>query len=133
MSYATVEDVQGRMTRALSEREQAVCSRLLEDAAVLIGSFPSARTASEEAKRTVSCRMVMRALGDGEDSGIPMGASQGSMSGLGYAQSWTFGNGSGSSGELYLARADKQMLGIGNCIGASSPLEQLTRETEAET
>lgn len=133
MSYATIEDVQNRMTRTISETEQTACGKLLEDAAVLIDSFPSAKTASEEAKRTVSCRMVMRALGDGETSGIPMGASQGSMSGLGYAQSWTFGSGSGGSGELYLARADKQMLGIGNCIGARSPLERLIPETEAET
>ena len=33
MAYATVADVQARMTREMSEDEQAVCSTLLDDAA----------------------------------------------------------------------------------------------------
>ena len=47
-------------------------------------------------KKIVSCRMVIRALGDGSVSGVPMGATQGSMSALGYSQSWTI-SGGGSS------------------------------------
>ena len=52
-----------------------------------------------------------------------MGATQGSMSALGYAQSWTMQG--GSSGELYLGKTDRQLRGIGNRIGAHSPLEDM--------
>lgn len=120
MAYATVQDVQARMTRTLSEDEQSICSKLLDDAAVIIDTFNS--SASADSKKVVSCRMVIRALGDGEVSGIPMGATQGSMSGLSYSQSWTIGSG-GGVGELYLGKLDKQMLGYGNKIGSHSPLE----------
>lgn len=125
MAYATYEDVQARMTRTLSEDEQAVCTTLLDDAAVIIDSFNKA--ASDDAKLVVSCRMVIRELGDG-DTGIPMGATQGSMSGLGYSQSWTYQG--GASGELYLSKLDKQMLGYGNRIGSYSPTEELVVKKE---
>jgi hypothetical protein len=72
--------------------------------------------------------MVIRSLGDGETTGFPMGASQGSMSGLSYSQSWTLGSG-GGVGELYLAKLEKQMLGYGNRIGSHSPLEDMTGGT----
>lgn len=120
MAYATVTDVQARMTRAMDTAEQAVCTTLLDDAGVLIDAYKSA--ASADAKKVVSCRMVIRALG--VDNDIPMGATQGSMSGLGYSQSWTIGTG-GSVGELYLSKTDKQLLGGGNSIGSHSPLEDL--------
>lgn len=123
MAYATVEDVESRMTRDLSSDEEAVCSTLLDDAALIIDRFNS--NASADIKKTVSCRMVIRALGDGSDSGVPMGATQGSMSGLGYAQSWTMGAG-GGVGELYLSKLEKQMLGCGNMIGSYSPVQGMT-------
>ena len=121
MAYATVSDVQARMTRTLSTAEQTMCGTLLDDAAVLIDSYNV--NASADAKKIVSCNMVIRKLGDGEDSGIPIGATQGSMSGLGYSQSWTLSN--GSTGELYLAKVDKKLLGVGNQIGSYSPVEEL--------
>lgn len=122
MAYATVADVQARMVRTLSEDEQAVCTNLLDDAAVIIDAFNS--LASVDAKKVVSVRMVIRSIGDGETTGIPMGATQGSMSGLSYSQSWTIGNG-GGAGELYLGKLDKQLLGYGNKIGSHSPIEDL--------
>jgi len=125
MAYATVEDVQARMMRDLSEDEQAICETLLDDVAILIDSYNT--QASDDAKKVVSCRAVIRALGDGETSGVPMGASQGSMSGLGYSQSWTISAG-GSVGELYLGKADKQLLGYGNKIGSYSPTQELVGE-----
>lgn len=120
MAYATVQDVQARMTRALTEAEQTICANLLDDAAVIIDTFNA--SAKADNKKVVSVRMVIRALGDGETTGIPMGATQGSMSGLSYAQSWTMGSG-GGVGELYLGKLDKQLLGYGNKIGSHSPLE----------
>lgn len=124
MAYATVQDVQARMTRTMSTDEQAICSTLLDDAAVIIDVFNEA--AADSAKLVVSCRMVMRSLGDGDSTGIPMGATQGSMSGLGYSQSWTLSN--GAAGELYLSKLEKQLLGLGNKIGSHSPLEDLVDE-----
>ena len=124
MGYATYEDVQARMSRTLTESEQSICTTLLDDAAVIIDKFNV--NASDDVKKVVSCRMVQRSLGNGDDVGIPMGATQGSMSGLGYAQSWTLGN--GSAGELYLAKLEKELLGRGNQIGSHSPLEDMTAE-----
>lgn len=121
MAYATVEDVQARMSREMSESEQAICSTMLDDAAIIIDSFNKA--ASEDNKMVVSCRMVIRQMGDGSDAGVPIGATQGSMSGLGYSQSWTLSN--GSTGEMYLSKLDKQLLGVGNRIGSYSPVEEL--------
>ncbi len=122
MAYATVSDVQSRMTRQMSEAEQSVCSNLLDDAAVIIDAYNSEADAG--AKNLVSVRMVTRAIGDGTDAGIPMGATQGSMSALGYTQSWTIGA-SGSAGELYLGKLEKKLLGCGDHIGSYSPTEEL--------
>ena len=121
MAYATVSDVQARMIRTMSESEQSVCSVMLDDAAVIIDAYNSEATA--DAKKVVSCRMVERALGDGNEAGIPLGATQGSVSALGYSQSWTIG--SGATGELYLSKLDKKLLGTGNSIGSYSPTEAL--------
>ena len=120
MAYATVEDVQERMISTMSEAQETVCTALLEDAAVLIDAYAPA--ADAEVKKVVSCRMVARAIGDGSDSGIPAGASQGSMSALGYSQSWTIG--AGSVGELYLGKLEKKLLGAGNRIGSYSPVQR---------
>ncbi len=128
MAYATYEDVQERMSRTLSEEEQAICTTLLDDAAVIIDIFNS--SATESVKKVVSCRMVIRSLGDGETTGLPIGATQGSMSGLGYSQSWTLSN--GSVGELYLSKLDKQMLGKGNAIGSYSPIQELVPQEDED-
>lgn len=121
MAYATINDVQNRMMRVLSTTEQTVCSNLLDDAAAIIDAYNE--EASEYAKMIVSCRMVIRALGDGTEAGIPMGATQGSMSALGYSQSWTLG--SGSAGELYIGKLEKKMLRAGDRIGSYSPVEEM--------
>ena len=124
MAYATIADVQARMSRTLSAEEQTLCATMLDDAAVIIDVYNV--NAAAEAKKVVSCRMVIRAMGDGEDSGIPMGATQGSQSALGYSQSWTLSG--GATGELYLSKLEKSMLGlgtIGNSIGSYSPVQEL--------
>lgn len=126
MAYATTSDIQDRMTRTLTQEELSMCTALLDDAAVMIDAV--APVAREALKKTVSCRMVIRALGDGS-VGYPVGASQGSMSGLGYSQSWTVGSG-GSVGELYLSKQDKTTLGVSNHIGSYSPLEELCMESQ---
>lgn len=120
-AYATVEDVAARTGRTLSESEKSICESLLAEAALIIDG--TGTKAEEDAKKAVSVRMVVRALGAGADIGIPVGATQGTVSALGYSQSWTVG--SGTVGELYLGKQDKQLLGLGNQIGCSSPIESL--------
>ena len=128
-AFAEIKDVQLRIGRPLSEAEQARCLVLLEDAAVIIDA--AASKAPPEAKKVVSCRMVMRVLGDGSDMGVPIGATQGSMGALGYTQSWTMSG--GSTGELYLSKTDKQLLKMGNSIGSKSPVEDFCcREEDAQ-
>lgn len=104
--YAEVNEVEKRCRRTLSEEDRKACELLLEDAAVIIDSY--GRYASPEAKRLVSCNMVVRALGN-DDAQVPIGASQGTVSALGYSQTWTMGN--GTTGELYLTKLDKKVLG----------------------
>lgn len=119
MAYATLEDVESRSTRAYTSEEEDVITTLLEDAAVMIDALR--KGASADAKKVVSCRMVVRAMGDGMAYGPPMGATQGSMAAGGYTQSWTLSG--GGTGELYIGKAERQILGAGNRIGGSNPLK----------
>lgn len=121
MAYATLDDIKGRITRTLSQKEETVCTNLLDDVAVIIDAYNVHATSN--AKKIVSCNAVIRAIGNGETD-IPMGATQGSMAALGYSQSWTMGSG-GAVSELYLSRTDKRLLGSGNSIGSYSPVEEL--------
>ncbi len=112
MAYATVQDVQDRMSETMTTAQQNICSKLLDDAGTIIDSFNVNATA--DAKKLVSIRMVQRSMSI--DSDIPMGATQGSMSAMGYSQSWTMGTNT-SVGELYLNKIEKKLLGYGNKIG----------------
>lgn len=125
-AYATTSDVQARMARTMSESEITICAKLLDDAAVIIDTIAPNNT-DNNAKLVVSCRMVIRALGDGAAAGVPTGATQGSQSALGYTQSWTISSG-GSTGELYLGKLERQLLGVGNAVGAYSPTQELVPE-----
>lgn len=128
MAYATTTDVQARMPRIMSDEELALCSVLIDDAAIMIDcAAPNAKT---DAKKLVSCRMVIRALGDGDGNSVPVGATQGSQSALGYVQSWTMPSGS-TSGELYISKTERTLLGIGNRIGSCSPIEVLSEAVNA--
>lgn len=126
MRYATVEDVEAGF-RLLSDDEKTLCDELLDEAGVVIDAYN--KSASEERKQLVSCRMVRRQLDAGPGAAqnavtFPMGASQGSASALGYSQTWTMSG--GSVGELYLSKLEKKLLGVGDKIGARSPVEDLT-------
>ena len=125
-TYATVADIQARLTRDLTTDEETVCSSLLTDAAVMIDA--AAPNASAGAKRLVSIRMVMRTIGSGDGS-TPIGATQGTVSALGYSQTWTV-SGGGTTGELYFNRMDKRMLGLGDKIGSYSPVQELAPAPE---
>ena len=119
---ATVSDVQARMLRTLSADEKALAAELLGDACVMINA--AAPNADLAAAKVVACRMVIRALGDGESSGYPVGATQGSRSALGYTESFTI-SGGGGTGELYVSKSDRRLLGLGDAIGSYSPTQEL--------
>lgn len=121
MSYASAEEVEAGF-RELGSDERKVCEALLSEAGVQIDAV--APYAKAEAKKVVSCRMVRRALASGSDSSVPIGATQGSISALGYAQSWTVNN--GSTGELYLGSSDRKILGLGNRATLIGPLDEVT-------
>lgn len=122
MVYATFEDIVRRKPVETSEMER--CEALLEDAGIIIDAFNA--KAAAESKRFVSCNMVIRVLGSG-DEGVPIGTTQATASALGYSQSWTNANG---SGELYLTKLDKKILGTGNRIGYTDPYQDLVQTEE---
>lgn len=119
MAYATYQDVEAGF-RPLTSDEIPVCNALLDESAIIIDAYNV--NASADAKKLVSCHMVRRVIGTGTDT-APMGATQGSMSALGYSQSWTLSN--GSTGELYISKLDKKLLKVSNSIGSYSPIQEL--------
>ena len=127
MKYATVEEVEaGFRTIDPNSDEGKKCEALLGEAGVLIDAYNP--EASSEAKKIVSCHIVRRMLGDGENSySVPMGSTQGSIAAGGYSQSWTYGSSSGA-GEMYLTRNDKKLIGVSNRIGTYSPLEAMVND-----
>ena len=118
MAYATVAQVEAGF-RSLTADEESVCAALLEEAAVIIDAYNA--DADIENKQVVSCRMVRRAIGAG-DASVPVGATQGTMTAGPYSQSWTMTG--GSTGELYLGKMEKKLLGLGDKFGASNPYAQ---------
>ena len=113
----------GDIDRAIADLGRQFTA-LLSEAALIIDTYNA--DADADRKRLVSCRMVRRQLGE-DDSGdavtFPMGATQGTATALGYSQSWTMSG--GSTGELYLSKLEKKLLGVGSRLGAHSPLEDL--------
>ena len=118
MAYADIEDEKKRSKRII-DNEDGICEALLEDAAIIIDAYK--KSASNEAKKLVSCNMVLRAIGDGDTDQVPIGSTQGTVSALGYSQTWSMS--SGSARELYLSKTDKQILGSGQKIKLLSPIE----------
>ncbi len=127
MAYATYSDVQTRLGVTFSSQEQGICTSLLGRAALMIDSYRVSENVSTDAKKEVSINMVARVM-NSSTADVPIGATQGSMSGLGYSQSWTISN--GATGELYFDKNDKRLLGVGNAIGSYSPIEELVPVSE---
>ena len=117
MAYATYEDVQKR--KDMGGLNVDSVTALLDDAAIIVDAYN--KNASDDAKKLVSCNMVIRA-GESSNEGVPIGTTQATATALGYSQTWTNSNG---SGELYLTKLDKKILGVGNKIGSSNPYQEL--------
>jgi hypothetical protein len=119
--YALVSDIEARLGRTFDTTETNICTSLLTEAADIIDAYNT--NATTGAKKIVSIRVVSRAIGT-SDVDVPIGATQGSMSALGYSQSWTQGAGA-STGEVYLGKLEKKILGVGDKIGSYSPTQEL--------
>lgn len=116
MVYASLEDLKRRSEKTFTPENVQKCKVLLEDAAAIIDAYNPC--APEEAKKIVSCTMVLRAMPN-DAYQVPVGSTQGTVSALGYSQTWTMG--SGATGELYLSKTDKKLLRANTRIGFSKP------------
>lgn len=112
MAYATVEQLESRW-RPLTPGERSRAAVLLDDAAVrLDAAYPPSdpATAHELAVREiVSCEMVKRAMA-GPEGLDGVGVTSLQMGAGPYQQTTQFSN---PTGDLYLTRADKRLLGGG--------------------
>lgn len=121
-AFAKTSDLEARW-RALKDDEAERAEALLEDAATIIEAeceragvtldHSSSSTASR--LKTVSCEMVKRAMVASVDQSA---VTQGSMTVGPFSQSLTYAN---PTGDLYLTKRERRMLGIGARIGFASP------------
>ena len=111
MGYATVSDIETRW-RTLDSTEQAKASALIDDASAIIdklaGFDSDGLTEQQQANaKIVTCNMVIRAMSSATSDSF--GLSQTSMTAGPYTQSWSYSN---PSGDMYLTRMEKRLLGI---------------------
>lgn len=121
MVYATVADLEDRW-RTLSVDEKSRADVLLGDAAVRLDVLcpPSAPPTNQEldARKIVSCEMVKRAMSTpGGVDGIGVSSVQ---AGAGpFQQTQQFSN---PTGDLYLTKADRALLGCGDQVAFTVPM-----------
>jgi len=120
MAYATVTDLEARW-RALSGAEKTRAGVLLDDAATRIDAAcppPAELTDQQSAARLiVSCEMVKRAMAAG-DAGV-VGVTSVQQGAGPYQQTTQFAN---PTGDLYLTKQDKQLLGCGRAVAFTIPM-----------
>ena len=111
--FASVGDLERRW-RPLTSEEISVAEALLGDASVMIRSEAPGIDAkilagelSPDAPLQVACRVVKRAMQGPEDLG---GVSTFQDTAGPFSHSMTFAN---PAGDLYLAKADRRLLGVG--------------------
>lgn len=120
MVYATVDDLEARW-RTLSADERARAAVLLEDAAVRLDAAcpPSDPPTDQElaARKIVSCEMVKRAMSSAATGGVGVASIQ---QGAGpYQETVQFSN---PTGDLYLTKADRKLLGCGAQVAFTVPM-----------
>ncbi|MGX9349172.1 Gp19/Gp15/Gp42 family protein [Microbacterium sp. KNMS] len=111
--YATVSDLEARW-RTLTPEEQARAEVLLEDAAVRLDAAcpPSDPPTVQElaARKIVSCEMVKRAMVTGSSGSGGLGVTSVQQGAGPYQETVQFSN---PTGDLYLTKADRSLLGCG--------------------
>lgn len=106
MAYASHSDIEARW-RTLTTSEQAQADTLCADASAIIDSLVTVDVSKIELAKVVCCNMVIRAMSASQSDAY--GLSQSSMTAGPYTQSWSYAN---PSGDMYLTKLDRQMLGI---------------------
>lgn len=71
MKYATIEDVSAGF-RSLDSNEESKVKALITETGILVNAYNA--KLSDKVKKVVVCRIVRRAIGNGND-GAPMGAT----------------------------------------------------------
>lgn len=113
MAYATIEDLEaryGEVDAELTDRAQA----LLDDAATILDARVVVDISDQQQRerlRLVSCSMVNRALQAAASDAY--GVSNASYTMGPFTQSATFAN---PSGDLYLTKGERDLLGIGGSV-----------------
>lgn len=125
MAYATVADLESRW-RTLSSDEKTRAAVLIDDAAVRLDAMcaPSEPITGQEAaaRKIVSCEMVKRAMAT--PGGIDnIGVTQFSETTGPFTDQRTFAN---PTGDLYLTKADKALLGCGRQVAFTVPMTGVT-------
>lgn len=115
MAYADVTDLEARW-RTLSAPEKTRAGTLLGDAAVRLDAScpPSAEPTEQElsSRKIVSCEMVKRAMAT--PGGLDNVGVESVQGGAGpFQQTLKFSN---PSGDLYLTKSDKVLLGCGRQV-----------------
>lgn len=125
-AFATTNDLATRW-RPLSAQEEATAQALLDDAAAVIRaecpgieerlapSDGSAPTLDPAVPLLVSCAMVKRAMMSGEMGGVKSTQETAGP----FSQSLSFAN---PTGDLYLTKAERRMLGCGSQVAFSVPM-----------
>lgn len=113
MAYADVSDIEARW-RALSTDEQARAAVLLDDASVQLARLVAVDDSDQQqlaALKMVSCNMVIRVMSAGTSA--TFGATNASMTGGPYTQSWTY---EAPTGDMYLTKAERALLGVSSTV-----------------
>lgn len=108
MAYANVNDIEARW-RELTDEEAARANALLEDASNILSKLvrvDASDSEQEAALRQVCANMVIRAMGSPSDM---FGASSATITAGAYSQTVNY---SAPSGDLYLTKMEKRLLGI---------------------
>lgn len=121
MAYAEVVDLEARLGRELGEDEAARAEVLLGDASAVLDGLVDVRDGDAEQAALLEmacCNMVIRAMA--QSASDAYGLSSITMTAGPYTQTSAFAN---PSGDMYLTRLERQMLGISTgCIGSIRPM-----------
>lgn len=119
MAFADVTDIEARW-RPLSADEAARADVLIGDASAMLSALVRVKpcdTVQSDLLRSVCCSMVIRSMSAAEAGNV--GVSQASMTAGPYTQSWTYSN---TSGDMYLTKNERRLLGIGSGRVGWAPL-----------
>lgn len=120
MAFADVSDLESRW-RELSTEEEARANVLLGDASAILSALVTVDNSDYEQSellKMVCCDMVIRAMS--ATASDTFGVSQTSMTAGPYTQSFSYSN---PSGDMYLTRLEKRLLGITTgYIGSIRPM-----------